>query len=198
MAAGNGSRTSSRKVRVLPGALAVSRLEQASVELATSSSAPAPTCSTGCASRLAPAGRRARHPARDPLRGDRRAAGGRREHCNGGVDRLAFFGRFEERKGVRAFVAGVNALSPKLLERIELEFVGKPDVRAVDSGDRRAAIRHCSRNAAGRDLRDQPRPDGGVVWLSRPGTLAVMPSLEDNSPSVVYEVPSNAGSVSRE
>ena len=46
-------------------------------------------------------------------------------HADGRVQRLAFFGRFEERKGVRPFVAGINALEPELLEGIELDFLGR-------------------------------------------------------------------------
>src|SRR5207253_5332393 len=41
-----------------------------------------------------------------------------------GVTRLAFFGRLEDKKGVRSFVAGVNRLDPELLHGAELEFIG--------------------------------------------------------------------------
>ena len=61
-------------------------------------------------------------------------------HADGRVQRLAFFGRFEERKGVRPFVAGINALEPELLEGIELDFLGR-DTPALDArAHRRLAL----------------------------------------------------------
>jgi glycosyltransferase involved in cell wall biosynthesis len=178
----------SRKVRVLPGALAVSRLEQASVELADVVVSP----SAYMLDWMREQGWRLPEDARVIPLVTRSAATGEQpaaaeEHRNGGVDRLAFFGRFEERKGVRPFVAGVNALPPKLLERIELEFVGKPTselttaaIDALLSDTARATLRGVTYETS----LDQTE---ALVRLSRPGTLAVMPSLEDNSPSVVYE-----------
>jgi hypothetical protein len=119
---------------------------------------------------------------------------------DGHVERIAFFGRLDERKGVRPFVAALNALGP-LLDGIELEFLGPPTlvwtperVEALLSEGARRSLRRVSFET---DL-DQ---EHAFARLSRPGTLAVMPSLEDNSPNTIYEclergipfIASNAG-----
>jgi glycosyltransferase involved in cell wall biosynthesis len=177
-----------RKVRVLPGALAVSRLEQACVELAdvvVSPSAYMVDWMRGEGWRLPdethviPLVTRTGATGEPPPRSN--------AHRNGGVDRVTFFGRLEERKGVRPFVAGVNALPPDLLERVELEFLGRETSEITP-----ATIDELLSDTARANLRgvsyetDLDQPDA-LARLSRPGTLAVMPSLEDNSPSVVYE-----------
>ena len=38
---------------------------------------------------------------------------------------LAFFGRLEERKGVRVFAQALNLLGPKLLDGVIVSFVGR-------------------------------------------------------------------------
>src|SRR5207237_782495 len=111
-----------------------------------------------------------------------RAAG-----ANGRVDRIVFFGRLEERKGVKPFAAGLNALPADDLRRVDVEFLGRPTkefaparVEALLTEDTRRALRSVSFET---DL-DQHE---ALARLGRPGSLAVMPSLEDNSPNVVYE-----------
>ena len=42
------------------------------------------------------------------------------------LQRIAFFGRLEEKKGLTLFAEALNGLQPQLLEGIELEFVGRP------------------------------------------------------------------------
>ena len=103
------------------------------------------------------------------------------------VERLAFFGRLEQKKGVQAFVDGLNELDPKLIEGLELEFLGKatpawpPErVDALLSPTAKRAFRRVSFRTA----LDQPEV---IARLSRRGTLAVIPSLGDNSPNTVYE-----------
>src|SRR5438874_3737863 len=51
---------------------------------------------------------------------------GRAEY-HGGVPlrRLVFFGRVDERKGLKLFASALNALEPELLHGLELEFVGR-------------------------------------------------------------------------
>lgn len=101
--------------------------------------------------------------------------------------RLAFFGRLDERKGLAPFAAGLNALEPELLETIALEFIGKTTttwprerIEALLSPATRQALR-----AVGFETRlDQHE---ALERLLRPGTLVVMPSLQDNSPNAVYE-----------
>jgi glycosyltransferase involved in cell wall biosynthesis len=175
-----------RKVRVLPGALAVSLLEQASVELADVVVSPS-------AYMLDWMERHGwRLPAESfviPYLTRSNATGEAQPRAETGqrIERIAFFGRLEERKGLRPFAAGLNTLSPELLENIELEFLGAatpawpPErVEALLSDTAKRAFRGISFEP---DL-DQPEV---LARLSRPGTVAVMPSLEDNSPTAVYE-----------
>jgi glycosyltransferase involved in cell wall biosynthesis len=103
------------------------------------------------------------------------------------VERLVFFGRLEKRKGVEPFVAGLNALPPELLQRIELEFLGRttkywdPErVDALFAEQTRQALRRVTFET---ELDQQE----ALARLARPGTLAVIPSLAENSPNVVYE-----------
>ncbi len=177
-----------RKVRVLPGALAISRLEQACAELAdvvVSPSAymvdwmrgqgwelPEETHAIPLVTRSAATGQSA--PERAGVE-------------NGAVHRLAFFGRLEERKGVRPFIAGLNAVSPQLLEGIELEFLGRATTEVTPERVESLlseTTRHALRGVTFETDLDQHE---ALARLSRPGTLALMPSIEDNSPAVVYE-----------
>src|SRR5436190_7287902 len=103
------------------------------------------------------------------------------------VRRLAFFGRLDEKKGLRLFADGVNALDAKLLDGIELEFLGKPTAtwpvdraEALFSGATKRALRGISFETS-LDQHD------ALARLRRPGTLVVMPTLRENSPNTVYE-----------
>jgi glycosyltransferase involved in cell wall biosynthesis len=176
-----------RKVRVLPGAHALSILEQAAVELAdvvVSPSAylmqwmrqqqwelPERSLVIPYLTRSAATG--------EP--GPHSAELGRR------VERIAFFGRLEERKGLRPFIGAINALDPELLRRVELEFLGRatpawpPErIDALLSEDAKASLTEISFHT---DL-DQPE---ALARLSRPGTLAVMPSFGETFSNAVYE-----------
>jgi O-antigen biosynthesis protein len=101
--------------------------------------------------------------------------------------RLAFFGRVDEKKGLRLFAEALNALEPEGLRGLEVEFVGKTTAtwtparaEALLSEETRRALR---RVVFETEL-DQHQ---ALARLSRPGTLAVMPSLQENSPNTVYE-----------
>jgi glycosyltransferase involved in cell wall biosynthesis len=166
----------SRKIGVQPGAHAVAVLEQASVELAdavVSPSAyladwmrgegwrlPAQTFVIPHVSRVAATGERQPSPVE--------AA----DH----VDRLVFFGRLEERKGVGLFVEAVNSLDP----RVDIEFLGRPTPPWPVERIRELL----ARDAAFETGLDQHE---ALERLRRPGTLAVIPSFEENSPNVIYE-----------
>src|SRR5205823_6179033 len=91
------------------------------------------------------------------------------------VDRVAFFGRLEERKGVRPFLAALNALEPEWLERFAVEFIGRPTppwpverVTELLSEETRRTLRRVSFEPA----LDQHE---ALARLRRPGTLAVVP-----------------------
>jgi glycosyltransferase involved in cell wall biosynthesis len=170
----------SRKVRVLPGAHAVTLLERASIELADAVVSPSGylvdwmrregwklperTSVIPHVSRAGATGRRP--PAAPELRP---------------VERVAFFGRLEERKGVGPFIAALNALEPELLERVHVEFIGRPTPAWPVERVRELLSLH--------DVTFEPSLDQheALDRLRRPGTLAVMPSFEENSPNVVYE-----------
>jgi glycosyltransferase involved in cell wall biosynthesis len=103
------------------------------------------------------------------------------------VERLVFFGRLENIKGVEPFVRGLNALPPELLEGVELEFFGG----ATSAWDPDRVVRLMSEWTM-RALQDVSFQTGldqeqALARLRTPGTLAVIPSLAENSPNVVYE-----------
>jgi glycosyltransferase involved in cell wall biosynthesis len=177
----------SRKVRVLPGAHAITVLERASVELAdavVSPSAylagwmrgegwqlPEQTFVIPYVTRSGATGQPPSTPAASANR----------------IDRLAFFGRLEERKGVRPFAAALNALEPELLERLDVTFIGRTTppwpVEAIKEL-LSVETRHALRGLTFETTLDQHE---ALDQLRRPGTLAVMPSFADNSPNTVYE-----------
>src|SRR5205807_9426102 len=102
-------------------------------------------------------------------------------------ERIAFFGRVEERKGLRPFAAGVNELESELLQNVELVFVGAatpawPEQRVLGlfSENARRALREIS-------FQSDPDQPEAIAYLSRPGTLAVMPSLGETFSNAVYE-----------
>jgi glycosyltransferase involved in cell wall biosynthesis len=106
---------------------------------------------------------------------------------DGPVERLVFFGRLQEVKGIEPFVRGLNALPPDLLEGLELEFLGGPtkgwDPDRVSRLLSQRTMRALRRVAFETGLDRQQ----ALERLSSPGTLAVIPSLAENSPNVVYE-----------
>jgi glycosyltransferase involved in cell wall biosynthesis len=97
------------------------------------------------------------------------------------IRRVVFFGRLEERKGIAPFITAVNAIEPELLHDVEILFLGRETapwpVARIRKAIAHAAVRFETRL-------DQPQ---ALALLRTPGTLAVMPSLVDNSPNVVYE-----------
>jgi glycosyltransferase involved in cell wall biosynthesis len=176
----------SRKTRVLPGAHAVTVLEQASIELADCAVSP----SAYMVNWMREQGWRL--PGKTlaiPLLTRSGATGDAPPEAQSGEDRvkrLAFFGRLEERKGVRPFVAGLNALDRTLIEGREIAFVGMPwtitpaDIQNTLSRELRESVSAVS-------FETNLPHEQALAFLSEPGTVAVMPSLEDNSPATVYE-----------
>jgi glycosyltransferase involved in cell wall biosynthesis len=177
----------SRKANVLPGAHAVSVLERASVELADAVVSPSAYLidwMRGEGWHLPEQTFVIHHVSRMAATGEPRLTP---PPTSNGIDRVAFFGRLEERKGVRPFVDALNALEPELLRRLDVEFIGRPTppwpverVHALLSEQTRSTLRGFS-FATGLDQHE------ALARLRRPGTLAVMPSFEENSPNVIYE-----------
>jgi GT2 family glycosyltransferase/glycosyltransferase involved in cell wall biosynthesis len=99
---------------------------------------------------------------------------------------IVFFGRLEERKGIAVFVEALNQLDPDALAGRTLTFLGRQDTWSV--GRIRRALDDRTRRSL-HDLKFHTDLDHGeaLATLERKGVLAVMPSLTDNSPCVLYE-----------
>ena len=103
------------------------------------------------------------------------------------IRRLAFFGQLREGKGIRIFLVALAQLEPDLLDGIDLIFLGSESKRwtrdkiasSLPSGvsDRVASIR----------IETELEREAALEELREGGTLAVMPSLLDNSPNTVGE-----------
>src|SRR5262245_29497455 len=171
-----------RKVRVLPGALGVTMLEQASIELADVVVSPSRYVIDWMREQ------RWQLPADSPVipyltRFDATGEAQPRIDAAGGpVQRIAFFGRLEERKGIVPFIEGVNALPADLLERTDVEFIGRA-TPAWTPERVRALLSDRVRASFATDL-DQPE---ALERLARPGTLAVMPSFSETYGNTVRE-----------
>ena len=175
------------KVRVFPGALTVSVLERSSVELADMAVSPSAYLIEWMKQqgwRLPERSVVIPYLTRAAATGEPqpRVAVDSRQ-----VERLAFFGRLEERKGLKPFAAGLNALPPQLLAKVELEFLGaatpawpRERIEGLLSETTKGALR---RITFATDL-DQPE---ALERLARPGTLAVMPSHGETFSNAVYE-----------
>jgi glycosyltransferase involved in cell wall biosynthesis len=176
-----------RKVRVLPGAHALSILEQAAVELADVVVSPSAYLLQWMRRQQWELPERSLvipYLTRSDATGE---PGPQAAELGQRVDRITFFGRLEERKGLRPFIGALNALDPELLRHIELEFLGRatpawpPErIDALLSEETKAALTEISFHT---DL-DQPE---ALARLSRPGTLAVMPSFGETFSNAVYE-----------
>jgi glycosyltransferase involved in cell wall biosynthesis len=96
--------------------------------------------------------------------------------------RFTFFGRIDDKKGLQVFAAALHRLEPRLLEGIELEFVGK-----TTRTWKRERVEALLPKAAEVVFAGALEQHDALERLSRPGTLVVMPSLQENSPNAVYE-----------
>ena len=100
---------------------------------------------------------------------------------------IVFFGRLEERKGLRLFCNALHLLRDELTRRgITVTFLGKPERCAG-----MPSLDYIAQRAAGwkfpvRTMTDLGQPEA-LQYLQGGGKLAVMPSPLDNSPCTVYE-----------
>jgi glycosyltransferase involved in cell wall biosynthesis len=92
------------------------------------------------------------------------------------IRRLVFFGHLREGKGLRVFVESLRALE---LEGVEIVFMGH--ARRWSPAEITEWLGREARFETGLDR------DGAIAQLLPPGTLAVMPSLLENSPYAVAE-----------
>jgi glycosyltransferase involved in cell wall biosynthesis len=103
------------------------------------------------------------------------------------ITRLAFFGQLREGKGIRLWLTTLGAIEPHLLDGRELVFLGSD--RGRWTSDRIADALDPAVKERVSDVRFETRleREDALAELRRPGTLAVMPSLLDNSPNTVSE-----------
>lgn len=101
------------------------------------------------------------------------------------VKEIVFFGRLETRKGLWLFCEALDRMGDAL-RGYKVTFMGRPsDVSGIRSPVfilSRAEKWPCEVNM----LLDYSQ-EQALEYLSKPGRVAVMPSLADNSPCVVYE-----------
>ncbi len=109
----------------------------------------------------------------------------RRPRSRTKVDELVFFGRLETRKGLWLFCEALDRMGQDLRGR-KITFMGRPsEVAGLQSPLfilSRAEKWPCEVNL----LLDYSQ-EQALAYLAEPGRVAVMPSLADNSPCVVYE-----------
>jgi glycosyltransferase involved in cell wall biosynthesis len=107
--------------------------------------------------------------------------------ATGAVNEIAFFGRLEERKGLRTFCAALDRVGPRLAAAgVSVTFLGRPmpeDGESTEDWLRRAGA---SWPFAWRLETGFGQPEAIAYLTSRP-LVAVMPSPYDNSPCTVYE-----------
>jgi glycosyltransferase involved in cell wall biosynthesis len=99
---------------------------------------------------------------------------------------LTFFGRLEERKGVRVFAEALNLLGPKLLDGMTVTFVGREATITRDEVVRmiEPEVRERLASLAFHGGFDQAQ---ARTYLRQAGRVAIVPSYLDNSPNVIYE-----------
>src|SRR3954470_18675782 len=109
----------------------------------------------------------------------------RRLDAGAPIRRLAFFGQLREGKGIRILIDALQRVDPSLLDGVELAFVGHTrqwtSARVLEElgpvTDRLASVR--VESSLGRTA--------ALEELVQPATLALMPSLLENSPYAVAE-----------
>jgi glycosyltransferase involved in cell wall biosynthesis len=108
-----------------------------------------------------------------------------RPHKRVGVREIVFFGRLEHRKGLWLFCRALDRLKYRL-KGCQVTFLGKTVVESdVSTGEillRRSAAWPFPIRVLSTFDRDQ-----ALAYLRGEGRIAIMPSLEDNSPSGVLE-----------
>lgn len=102
------------------------------------------------------------------------------------IRRLAFFGQLREGKGVRVFLESLDALGD-LLDGLDVLFLGRETPRWTTERVRRSLSPASLARIASLRFETGLDPASALAELRTPGTLAVVPSLLDNSPYAVSE-----------
>ncbi len=108
--------------------------------------------------------------------------------ANGGaIRRLAFFGQLREGKGIRIFVGALDRIEPELINGVELVFLGSESARWTADQIMYGLSPAVRQHVATIDVKAALDRESALEQLRKAGTLAVMPSLLDNSPNTVSE-----------
>lgn len=102
------------------------------------------------------------------------------------VQEIVFFGRLEERKGIVLFLDALSSKDLPGIEEIRITFLGREATHSEKAirqhiGERRPSVANKLKFIKDYGSEDAQR------YLQSPGLLAVVPSLTDNSPCVIYE-----------
>jgi O-antigen biosynthesis protein len=103
------------------------------------------------------------------------------------ASRLAYFGSLREGKGIRIFLAALERLDPELIGGLELVFLGSETRRWTRERIVASLSPAVKERIAALRFETQLERTAALAELLRPGTIAVMPSLLDNSPNAVAE-----------
>ncbi|MCD7985167.1 MAG: glycosyltransferase family 4 protein [Desulfovibrio sp.] len=98
---------------------------------------------------------------------------------------LVFFGRLEERKGIRIFCDALLSLPPDLLAGRRVTFLGKE--AGFRAGVVRAALGPLAQRGVSLSFLTGLNAPAARRYLCGDGIVAIMPSLRENSPCVVAE-----------
>jgi len=103
------------------------------------------------------------------------------------IHELVFFGRLEERKGLRLFCNALDALNDDLAQRnVTVTFLGKPHTCGGMNSLDYLAKRSAAWTFRMQTITDHGQPEA-IEYLRGGNRLAVMASPLDNSPCTVYE-----------
>jgi glycosyltransferase involved in cell wall biosynthesis len=103
------------------------------------------------------------------------------------VTRLAFFGQLREGKGIRIFLDALATLDPLALDSVEVQFLGAASARWTPERIRSSLAPPVQAAVGEVRVETELEREVAIARLREPGTLAVMPSLLDNSPNTVAE-----------
>jgi glycosyltransferase involved in cell wall biosynthesis len=98
------------------------------------------------------------------------------------TDEIVFFGRLEPRKGLVLFAQAIRRIPPDRLRGIRITFLGK---RA--DFDAQGFLRKTLPDVLGWRIIDDHDAEQATSYIARPGRIAVIASLIENSPMTVVE-----------
>jgi glycosyltransferase involved in cell wall biosynthesis/GT2 family glycosyltransferase len=109
----------------------------------------------------------------------------KRDRNGRGPREIVYFGRLEDRKGIEVFIEALNAVDPTLLAGRKVTFLGRKDTWSPKRV--RSRLEPAVAATAEIEFITDLAQREALAHLERSAVLAVMPSLTDNSPCVIYE-----------